>query len=82
MLFEVGKLYRRKDEIHGRYGGSRQSGISPSKDHPLIFIFTGQTGKQYGYQDDWTDDGVFLYTAGFIAGVLRDTFSPGVSCIV
>jgi 5-methylcytosine-specific restriction enzyme A len=27
-----------------------------------VFLFTGDTGEQYGYKDDWTPDGVFLYT--------------------
>lgn len=62
MLFEVGRNYRRVPDIHVPYGGSRQSGISPSGSHPLIFLFTGSTGAQYGYADAWTDDGVFLYT--------------------
>jgi len=58
MLFEVGRRYQRAGDIHGPYGGSRQSGISPSASHPLIFLFTGSSGAQYGYADDWTDDGV------------------------
>lgn len=62
MLFEVGRRYRRAHDINGLYGGSRQSGISPSASHPLIFLFTGSSGAQYGYEDAWTDDGVFLFT--------------------
>jgi 5-methylcytosine-specific restriction enzyme A len=62
MLFEVGRFYQRSEEIHARFGGNRQSGISPSGSHPLIFIFKAPRGETYGYRDDWTDDGVFLYT--------------------
>ena len=60
-LFEVGKVYSRTRDIHDVYGGSRQSGISTPKDQPLIFLFTGGSGEQYGYQDRWDAEGVFLY---------------------
>jgi 5-methylcytosine-specific restriction protein A len=30
--------------------------------NPLIFLFTGESGEQYGYEDGWDDNGVFLYT--------------------
>ena len=59
-MFVRGQLYRRKD-IHDSYGGSRQSGISPSKDHPFVFLFTGSSGAQFGYDDHWDDDGMFIY---------------------
>jgi 5-methylcytosine-specific restriction protein A len=49
MLFHVGQLYSRGKDIHDRFGGSRQSGISPRASHPLIFLFTGDTGDRYGY---------------------------------
>lgn len=57
MLFEVGRLYSRRGDVHAKYGGSGQGGISPCKSHPLIFLFTGQSGEQYGYQDQWSDEG-------------------------
>ena len=25
-------------------------------------VFTGETGKEYGYQDEWSEDELFLYT--------------------
>ena len=59
-MFVRGQLYRRKD-IHDSYGGSRQSGISPSKDHPFVFLFTGSSGAQFGYADHWDNDGMFIY---------------------
>ena len=62
MLFEAGKFYRRAEEIHVRYGGNTQSGIVPTKDHPLIFVFRAPRGESYGYFDNWTDDGMLLYT--------------------
>ncbi len=60
--FEVGRVYDRRRDIHGPYGGSRQSGIAPSAEWPLVFLFTGQSGERYGYEDRRTEDGVFLYT--------------------
>ena len=60
-LFEFGKVYSRSRDIHDVYGGGRQSGISTPKDQPLIFLFTGGSGEQYGYQDGWDADGVFRY---------------------
>ena len=62
-MFVVGKRYSRAKDIHDQYGGTRQSGISPSGSHPFIFLFTGDSGETYGYEDGWQkDDGVFLYT--------------------
>lgn len=61
MLFEIGGLYNRARDIHAKYGGSHQSGIAPSREHPVIFLFSGQSGERYGYADDWFE-GIFLYT--------------------
>lgn len=60
-LFEVGKVYSRARDIHDAFGGGRQSGISTPKDKPLIFLFTGESGAQHGYEDGWDKNGVFLY---------------------
>lgn len=61
-MFEVGQVYDRRREIHGPYRGQWQSGISTPADRPFIFLFTGETGEQYGYRDGWEENGVFLYT--------------------
>jgi 5-methylcytosine-specific restriction enzyme A len=61
MEFIVGKVYRRRD-LHQAYGGQWQGGISTPADHPLIFLFTGESGKQFGYEDDFQEDGTFWYT--------------------
>jgi 5-methylcytosine-specific restriction protein A len=60
--FQIGQLYNRSRDIHDRFGGSRQSGISPCKESPFVFLFTGSQGEQYGYQDHWDDAGLFHYT--------------------
>ncbi|WDY56230.1 HNH endonuclease [Pseudomonas sp. PSKL.D1] len=61
LQFTPGAVYDRKTEINGPFGGSRQSGIAPSRIYPAIFLFTGDTGEQYGYTDRW-ENGAFLYT--------------------
>ncbi len=58
--FIPGKIYRRS-ELHDEFGGSRQSGISPSARYRIIFLFSGTSGAQFGYKDEWKN-GVFHYT--------------------
>ena len=62
MVFEVGRIYNRRQEIHKPYGGRWQSGISTPADRPFIFLFSGESGEQYGYKDRWDENGVFLYS--------------------
>ena len=62
MDFIVGEIYRRRD-IHTVYGGQMQGGISTPRNFPMILLFTGDSGRQYGYEDKFHDDnGTFLYT--------------------
>jgi 5-methylcytosine-specific restriction protein A len=69
--FTVGKEYRRSD-LHDQYGGSRQSGISPSKTNQIILLFTGDSGKQYGYLNDgFRDNGTYWYTGEGRNGDMR-----------
>lgn len=60
--FEVGRIYDRRTELHDLFGGSRQSGISPSKNFPVVFLFTGEGGSRHGYVDHPQADGSYLYT--------------------
>ncbi|HEX8188999.1 MAG TPA: HNH endonuclease [Pyrinomonadaceae bacterium] len=60
--FEVGRVYHRRNDIHARFGGQRQGGISTPAGVPYVFLFTGESGEQYGYKDGWNEDGVYLYT--------------------
>lgn len=62
MQFEVGREYNRAAEIHGRFGGQAQGGISTPKYYPVVFLFTSDSGAQHGYRDEYRDDGVFWYT--------------------
>ena len=59
--YEVGALYHRRDDLHGRFGGQTQGGISTPKAAPVILLFTGEAGLGHGYEDEWADDGTFHY---------------------
>jgi hypothetical protein len=54
----------RRVELHERYGGRRQGGISPSKVSPNVFLFSDPSkGIQHGYlYDGWREDGLYHYT--------------------
>jgi hypothetical protein len=56
-----GDTIKRKD-LHQQFGGSRQSGISPSAQSPHVFFFSDRSsGEQHGYLDEWKSDGCFHY---------------------
>jgi 5-methylcytosine-specific restriction protein A len=59
-MFELGKVYRRKD-LHEEFGGQEQGGIVTPRSFPLIFLITGEGGADYGYLDEEHNDGTFLY---------------------
>jgi hypothetical protein len=52
-----------RKELHKRFGGQWQGGISPSAQSPNVFIFYDpETGHQHGYYDEWRADGCLHYT--------------------
>jgi len=59
-MFVKGKSYIRRD-LHDRYGGQEQTGISTPAEYPMIFLFTSKKGEKFGYRDGWTKEGVFLF---------------------
>lgn len=61
-MFEVGKVYNRRADIHGAYKGQQYGGIATPASHPYIFIFTSEVGEEYGYSDGFSPDGTFKYT--------------------
>lgn len=73
-----GATYFRK-ELVAQYGGQLQKGIWTPREFPVVFIFTGDSGKTYGYRDGWTADGVFLYTGEGQVGDM--TFTTGNAAI-
>jgi 5-methylcytosine-specific restriction enzyme A len=61
-LFVPGQLYHRRRELHSKYGGQEQGGMITPAQHSLIFLVTGNSGRQHGYEDRWSEDGkTFLY---------------------
>lgn len=54
----------KRTELHERYGGRRQGGISPSKQSANVFLFTDQAqGAIHGYiYDGAHEDGFYHYT--------------------
>lgn len=69
-LFVPGQLYRRRD-LHINWGGQRQGGISTPSRHNIVLLFTGEGGKQHGYKDEWSPEGLFLYTGEGQRGDMR-----------
>jgi len=59
--FEVGQVYNRRRDIHGRFKGQQQGGISTPADFPIVIAFAGESGTAHGYQDGWTPEGVYRY---------------------
>ncbi|MDO9713146.1 hypothetical protein [Paracraurococcus lichenis] len=49
-------------ELHRRYKGRQQGGISPSTGSPNVMLFTSEAGHTYGYFDRMHADGRFHYT--------------------
>lgn len=71
----IGKTYYRKDLLQ-LYGGQLQRGIWTPKEFPVVFLFSGDNGELYGYQDGWDPEKtVFKYTGEGQKGQM--TFSPG-----
>jgi len=73
-MFKPGQVYKRKD-LHLKFDGQQQGGISTPSKHPFIFLFTGVSGSVYGYQDKWDDKGVYHYTGEGQIGPMK--FSKG-----
>lgn len=67
------KIYHRRSDIHSIYGGNWQAGICPTVNYPYIFIFSGKSGHQHGYQDGWDNPNVFTYTGEGQSGDMKFT---------
>ena len=72
-MFEIGKIYNRRSDIHGIYKGQQYGGIATPAEHPYIFIFTGDAGGEYGYIDDFDPNDTFKYTGEGQEGDMRMT---------
>lgn len=60
-MFVDGQEYRRR-ELHARYGGQEQGGISTPSQHPFIFLFATPNGEKHGYFDGPKPNGQYLFT--------------------
>ncbi|GAA1393333.1 hypothetical protein [Luteococcus peritonei] len=59
---QVGESIRRV-ELHERFGGSGQNGITASSTTPNVFLFSAaSSGHQHGYFDQW--EGEYFYYTG------------------
>ncbi|WP_165406039.1 hypothetical protein [Bradyrhizobium genosp. SA-3] len=63
-----------------------RGGITTPNDCPFVFLFTGESGEQFGYSDGWRPDGIFAYTGegqsgdmSFVRGnrAIRDHLADG-----
>jgi 5-methylcytosine-specific restriction enzyme A len=50
-------------------------GIWTPREFPVVLLFSGKSGAQYGYRDGWTGEGVFQYTGEGQSGDM--TFEVG-----
>lgn len=57
----IGRTYLPKDLVE-LFGGQLQAGIWTLREFAVVFIFSGDSGKTYGYSDGWTESGIFRYT--------------------
>lgn len=70
LSFVIGETYRRRS-LHELYGGQNQGGISTPRSVSAIFLFTSDSGRQYGYSDGFQSDGLFWYTGEGQKGNMR-----------
>jgi len=61
MDLTIGQSYHRRDDLAAK-GSTWQSGIITSKDNPYVFIITSGRGRDFGYVDEFHDDGTFEYS--------------------
>jgi len=78
-MFVIGETHRRR-ELHERFGGQWQGGISTPSARNVMLLFTGDKGKYYGYQHGWSKDGVYLYTGVGLRGDM--SFARGNAAIL
>lgn len=69
--FVVHQSYKRRVDIHERFGGQQQGGISTPARTPGIFIFTAHGAGIIGYKDRYLSDGTLRYTGQGQTGDMR-----------
>jgi hypothetical protein len=73
-MFTKDEVYKRS-ELHAKYGGQMQGGISTPARFDFILLFTSPSGEQYGYKDGWVNEKLYLYTGEGQSGDM--TFTRG-----
>ena len=58
-MFIQGQAYNRT-QLQNTHGGQSRRGISTPARHNFIMLFTEERGTEYGYDDGWSADGLFL----------------------
>lgn len=71
--FEKDQPYNRKTDIHGQFGGQRQSGIITPKQHNVIFVMADEHGHTYGYGDRFLGDRKVEYFGEGLTGDMTMT---------
>ncbi len=66
-----------RQEIHQKFGGNPQKGISAPADWDVVFVFTGPSGKEYGYDDAFLADGTLEYFGEGRTGDMEFTENNG-----
>jgi len=61
MDLQIGETYHRRDELAAQ-GGTWPSGIITSEKNPYVFIITSERGRDFGYVDEFLEDGTFQYS--------------------
>lgn len=71
--FQTGQLYHRRNDIHSRYKGQQYGGIATPSNAPFIFLFSGESGEEYGYRDGFQPDGMYWYSGEGQVGDMQMT---------
>jgi 5-methylcytosine-specific restriction protein A len=58
LVLQPGDRIGRREKLHVELGGQEQGGISTPVAYPVVLAFTGSTGRPFGYEDGWEDDGI------------------------
>ena len=72
-MFQPGKTYHRGRDLHDRFGGNRQSGISACASHPYVFLLSSPRGEEFGYRDGWVGPTEYSYTSEGQSGDMEMT---------
>ena len=70
MDFQRGSRHTRQ-QVSDILGGSIQGGIITTRKTPVVILYSDSHGGQFGYRDEWKDDGFFHYTGAGQTGPMR-----------